>query len=955
MQSSGKDRSGANGPLRRSRGGAVAVLVLAGLGLAVVLFGLSDDAVRGDAPTVSRTSREGVSVRHDTSPVLLDIPVIPPKPGATIREMPEPGEMIRRLRGTPGQQDRLIQRWFSEEPGLEMPAAEANFEGVGNVDGVLPPDTNGDVGPDHYVQVVNSAFQIFTKSGISVFGPAEINTLWTGFGGTCQNSNDGDPVVLYDGISDRWLISQFTATNPFGECVAVSTTGDPTGSYFRYFFQFSTTIFYDYPKLGVWPDAYYLTANKFNGNTFAGAAAIALERSSMLQGQTARFKEFAQPDDGALLPSDLDGATLPPAGSPNIMASMFDLSTLRVYKFHVDWTNLANSTFGPPISLPVTAFSQLCPSTRSCVRQPGTSVGLDGLGDRLMHRLAYRNLGDHEAVVVNHAVDVGSGRAGVRWYEIRNLAGTPSLFQSGTYAPDATSRWMGSIAMDRDGNIALGYSVSSSSVFPGIRYTGRLATDPQGTLPQGETTLIDGGGSQTHTASRWGDYAMMAIDPVDDCTFWFTTEYMPSTSSAGWHTRIGSFRFPGCGAGPLPTATPTATPGVPTTTPTSTSTPAAPTATLTPTRTPTPTATPASSPSCNAGAISILDASAGSPYPSTITLSGLGGTITKVTLDLNGITHTFPDDIDILLVGPGGQNAIVMSDVGGSADVSGLNLTLDDAAASALSDSGALVSGTFRPTNAVAGDTFPAPAPAPSGGSALSVFNGTNPNGAWRLYVVDDAAIDVGQISGGWCLHITTGTPPTATPTPPVPTATPTRTPTPPATPTPTATPTRTPTPAATATPTPPAGGPICHNLSLPIPDNNATGVTDTLVVSGSSSIADLNASLKITHTWVGDLVVTLQHVDNGKTVTLVDRPGVTTSGFGCSGDNINATLDDEASLAAETDCNSTTGLTTGPYRPNAALSAFDGDNTNGTWRLTVSDRAAADTGTLTQWCLVPQ
>jgi hypothetical protein len=534
----------------------------------------------------------GQALKQDVSPALRDIPPAPISPPTTIREMGEPGEMEQTVEISPRPQvqDPVLQNGFgSNPPGLAAPLAPApllNFDGVSNVDGVYPPDTNGDVGPNHYVQWVNLHFQIFNKSGVSLYGPAAGNTLWTGFGAPCETHNDGDPIALYDPIADRWVMAQFTASSPYGECVAVSTTGDPTGSYYRYFFQFSTSVFYDYPKLGVWPDGYYLSANRFGGiiQSFQGASAIALNRSRMLNGQSATYQEFqASTSYGTLLPADLDGGRQPAAAEPDFFAEIGS-AALHLWKLHVDWTTPSNSTFTGPTSLAVAAYNQLCPGTRSCIPQPGTSVGVDGLGDRLMFRLAYRNFGDHESLVVTHSVNAaGSGlRAGVRWYEIRNPNGAAAIYQQGTYAPDANNRWLGSIAMDRDGNMAVVYSVSSSSVFPSIRYTGRLASDPLGQLPQGETTLISGSGSQTGTGSRWGDYAMMSVDPVDDCAFWFTSEYMPSTGGAPWKTRIGSFKFPSCGGASTPTATPT---------PTSTST-----ATSTSTRTPTPTSTSTSTP-----------------------------------------------------------------------------------------------------------------------------------------------------------------------------------------------------------------------------------------------------------------------------------------------------------------------------------------------------------------------
>jgi len=547
------------------------------------------DAEAGVFQIPAEGAIEGAASRMDVSQPLREIPIPEVLPATTIREVGEPGEMerIRPFTDQTPVEDPVLQSSFDGSLASQVqplaPSPITNFEGVNNINSVYPPDPNGDVGPNHYVQWVNLSFQIFDKTGKPLYGPAAGNTLWSGFGAPCSTRNDGDPIVLYDQLADRWVMSQFSAAPPYGECIAISTTGDPTGSYYRYFFQFSTTVFYDYPKLGVWPDGYYLTDNRF-GATFQGASAIVLERDKMLSGKAARFIEFQTSTAyGALLPSDLEGSTVPPAGAPNFIAEI-GISALHLWKFHVDWTNTSNSTFSGPTTINVAAYNQLCPLTRSCIPQPGTTVGLDGIGDRLMHRLAYRNMGTYETLVVSHNVNaVTSGvQAAFRWYEIRNPNGTPSLYQQGTYAPDANSRWMSSLAMDRTGNIGAVYSVSSSSVYPSIRYTGRLVSDALGTLPQGETTLMVGNGSQTGTASRWGDYTMISVDPVDDCTFWVTNQYIPSTGPAPWRTRIGSFKFPSCTGRPTPTPTATAT-----TTATATAT-----ATPTPTRTPTPTATP---------------------------------------------------------------------------------------------------------------------------------------------------------------------------------------------------------------------------------------------------------------------------------------------------------------------------------------------------------------------------
>ncbi|MEO8287760.1 MAG: hypothetical protein ABI670_15130 [Chloroflexota bacterium] len=530
----------------------------------------------------------GTAAYYDVSPPLRDIPAIAYEKPNGVREMPEPGGDNMAGKPLPPVDDPVVQSSFGDLTSV-MPATSRNFEGLNNRNGVYPPDTNGDVGPNHFVQMVNLSLQVFNKSGASVYGPVNANTIWSGFGGSCQTRNDGDPVVLYDSMADRWLVSQFTAANPYGECVAISTSPDPTGSYYRYFFQFSTTVFYDYPHLGVWPDGYYLGANRFSGNTYSGPAAIVMNRSRMLQGLSATYQAFnASSSYGTFLPSDLDGPTLPPAGAPNYFMSR-GTNALNLFKFHVDWTTTSNSTFTGPTTLATAAFNQLCTTTRSCIPQPGTTVKLDGLGDRLMFRLAYRNFGSRESLVLNHSVNAGSGVAGVRWYEVRSPGSSPTIYQQGTYSPDSTNRWLGSVAMDGQGNMAMVYSASSSSVSPSIRFTGRLATDALGTMPQGESTLIAGTGSQTGTGSRWGDYAMMTIDPTDDCTFWMTTEYIQTTGTANWQTRIGAFKFPGCGSGPAPTSTPvpptaTRTPVPPTNTPNpaATNTPVPPTATNTP-------------------------------------------------------------------------------------------------------------------------------------------------------------------------------------------------------------------------------------------------------------------------------------------------------------------------------------------------------------------------------------
>lgn len=537
------------------------------------------------------------SVKNDSTEPLASIPVIAPvqsRPDPDLNELRLIGSRANGPKSKPPANapkiDPALQQGLA--PTLDIPTPLQNFDGVTNVNGVLPPDTNGDVGPNHYMQWVNLSFAIYSKSGTLLYGPAAGNTLWSGFGAPCQTSNDGDPIVQYDHLADRWMVSQFALPNypsgPFYQCIAVSQTGDPTGAWYRYAFQISATKLNDYPHFGVWSDGYYMSVNQFVGNTWGGAGAVAFERDKMLQGLPAQAVYFdlfsVDPNLGGMLPSDLDGQA-PPAGTPNYFMQADDngfgypQDQLEVWAFSVNWSNPGASTFTNVGNLATAAFdSDMCAGSRNCIPQQGTTRRLDAIADRLMYRLQYRNFGSYQTIVANHTVDVNSAdRAGIRWYELRNSGGGWSIYQQGTFSPDATHRWMGSVAMDASGNIGLGYSASSSTSFASIRYTGRLAGDPLGTLSQGEGTIINGTGAQTHTASRWGDYSSLSIDP-DGCTFWFTSEYIQTTGTSPWRTRIGSFQLPGCtgGGGPTPTPGPTNTPTI------------TPTATFTPTATNTP-------------------------------------------------------------------------------------------------------------------------------------------------------------------------------------------------------------------------------------------------------------------------------------------------------------------------------------------------------------------------------
>jgi hypothetical protein len=448
----------------------------------------------------------------------------------------------------PAGEDRALQREVLPSVGT---VNGINIDGVtGDPSGVAPPDTQGAAGDnvtDQYVTIVNEVYAVYNKlTGATILPPTSIDAIWSGFSGGCSTGNGGDVVVLFDNAASRWVVSQlgpgFTSY-----CIAVSTTDDATGSYARYEFDFGSNI-PDYPKLGVWPDAYYWTSNTFQGGSnFIGAMPCAYDRASMLSGGPANAICFQEPSSVAsLLPAHLDGSTPPPAGEPNLYIELLDTSDLGLFKFHVDFSNPSNSTFTGPTTIPVTSYSEACSGFGTCIPQAGTTQQLDSLGDRLMFRNAYRNLNGTEYLVDTHSVTAGSS-VGVRWYQITNPNGTPNVAQQGTFAPDSTFRWMGSISMDQAGDIALGYSASSSSIHPAVRYTGRTPSDPAGTM-EAEASIIEGPGSQTGGLSRWGDYSSLSTDPGDDCTFFYTNEYLPNDGSFNWNTRIGSFKFPSCGS-----------------------------------------------------------------------------------------------------------------------------------------------------------------------------------------------------------------------------------------------------------------------------------------------------------------------------------------------------------------------------------------------------------------------
>ena len=510
------------------------------------------------SPAIAANPFVTPELKHDLSPPLRDLaPSAQPSAAAD-----RPGPVARPTGPllTNSESDPVAQQAMAPLSGV---STVLNFDGQSADDNrsllgfaFVPPDTNGAVGATQFAQIVNVTLAVYDKSmGAVVLGPELINTVWEGFGGPCEAGNGGDPVVLYDQLAGRWLVSQLQFNSSFTsnqQCIAVSTSSDATGSYNRYEFDFDSTL-PDYPKFGVWPDGYYYTANTFvpKGGTFSflGAQACAFDRAAMLAGSSAAMICFQNPPSVAsLLPSDLDGSALPPAGQPNFFVDLADSSHLNVFQFHADFAKPAASTFTGPALVPVAPFTQICARAvdLACIPEPPPGERVDSLGDRLMFRLAYRNFGDHESLVVNHTIQ-GGALAGVRWYEIRSPRSSPFVFQQGTVVDPDTDFWMGSMAMDKAGNIALGFSASSLSLNPSVFLVGRAPSDPPGTMA-GPMALVTGGGVQLRSFKRWGDYSSMAIDPTDDCTFWYTQEYYRTTGSFNWSTRIAAFKFDSCKA-----------------------------------------------------------------------------------------------------------------------------------------------------------------------------------------------------------------------------------------------------------------------------------------------------------------------------------------------------------------------------------------------------------------------
>ena len=473
-------------------------------------------------------------------------------------------------------------------PGTNRPAAPRN-----------PSDNSLAVGPNHIFQIVNSQLAVFTKQGQTLYGPVSTNAMFAGFGGVCEGRPNGDAVARYDQLAGRWLVvmpifrrtvfdadrskagqpakpGQVARSGPaarpgvppvvpptppgktappqpadgtYAMCYAVSVSADPLGPYYRYAFE--RPLFPDYPRPAIWPDGYYVPTS--TGDEVIQKHACVVERAKMLRGDPAREQCVIIDGVNFLNNADIDGRALPPAGAPNVMMAaggtqlkqILEDDCVSVWKFHVDWNDPAKTKVTGPEKIAVAPYHYLCGGqVTNCVPQPGTDRRLDAQGDKIMQRLVYRNVAGHESIVAVHSVDTAAGGGGVRWYEFRiDSKRDVHLHQQGTYAPDRFYRWMASPAMDRRGNIAIGYSFGGAPNYPGQRIAARLANDPPGVLTFHETVLVEGQASQN--VMRWEDYTQTAMDPLDDCTIWYVGDYVKQ-GAASYSTRIGSFRLPGC-------------------------------------------------------------------------------------------------------------------------------------------------------------------------------------------------------------------------------------------------------------------------------------------------------------------------------------------------------------------------------------------------------------------------
>jgi len=538
-------------------GTVVRTFILCGLALTTLAFAKTDKS----KTIVTYPSGFAVSQRLSDLPIdysLFESQVTPEPRPVPLRKNAAPGPI--------GQEDSILQKEVLPEVSATRGIV---FDGIASP-GYVPSDSNLAVGPNHIVETVNVQYAVYSKSGTILSGPTNILSLFNPLGGECAAGTYGDPVVLYDRPADRWLISYIGSFggNTAAECIAVSKTNDPTGLYYLYGYSFGSDL-NDYPKLSTWATAsnaaYLVSYNIFqNFGPFVGSDLCGFDRTKMLAGNStaAQLCKMTPSNEGGYLPSDIDGPTTPTDGTPGLFVTWQNNNPGQLYlrKLGLNFAT-ATATLSAPTTINVANDTLTCGgSGGQCVPQAGTTQTLDTLGDRMMYRFAIRHFADHDRAVVNHAVANG-GQVAIRWYELYDPAGTVTLNQQGTFAPDTTYRWMGSMAEDKNGDIGLGYSASSSIIHPAIRFTGRVPSDPSGTM-ETEASIVEGAGSQVgQYAYRWGDYTAMQVDPSDDCTFWYVGQYQAITGTFDWHTSIASFAFTGCsggGGGPVVTLSPAA-------------------------------------------------------------------------------------------------------------------------------------------------------------------------------------------------------------------------------------------------------------------------------------------------------------------------------------------------------------------------------------------------------------
>lgn len=930
--------------------------------------GESREFTRADGVTV-RQGAEWVSPPSIPSVLTVDMQRLPPapewKPGDPLIEIPRQfyGDInaptpvpVNPVSG----HDRLadLQRAFDRNRGesRSFTTPVQNFEGIRST--ANPNDPTGDVGTRQFVMSINgsggSQVAIYDKeTGAQVGNNFSMSSL--GSGGLCATAGAGDPIILFDELANRWVLTEFTGSGNL-LCIYLSNTDDLSGAVTWTRYSFAFPAFPDYPKYGVWPDAYYVGANE--GGTSGRRPFYAMDRVRMLAGEAATMQRLTVPNLAGFgfqmtQPADISGSNAPDPGTPGIFMRHRDDEAhnagsnnatkdfLEMFQFTVDWTTPANSNIAGPISFDIAEFSSNLNglSAFQAFPQPN-GQRIDPLRETVMHRLVYRRFDTYEALVGNFVTDLFLGpgsiypddTGAVRWFELRRSLSNPdvlfrngfeagmqiegnqaqwTLHQEGTFAPednpgvpaDQADRWMAASNIDSAGNIGLAYNVvrQAPAISTGIRYTGRLNGDPLGVMTLGETVAVTGSGNTgTGTAAqRWGDYNDMGVDPVDGCTFWFVGNYAnntlnPTNSRAN---RVVAFKHDACG-----------TPGFTLSAPVSTASVCAPTGTT-----------------VNAA-------------PLTVSVGQISGFSGPVSLSFQNPPAGVTAGVTPSTVNPPGSTQVTLG--ANSAAAASNNIVLEASSPGATSRNVA-----FTLNVATAAPAAPAPSAPANGATAVS----TAPTFSWAAvsgatgYVVEASTdpsfatlLFTQNVSGTSLLSPVTlppgaqihwrvrasnicGAGSNST--------------------------------SFSFT----TGNEFCRSPNIAIPDNNTIGVSDELVVSGTSgTVSNLDVVVDIDHTWVADLRLRLTRVSDGTLINLMTNPTNNPTGS-CSGDNVRVTYDDQATIPAQSGCIANAVPTMEGLRiPQAALSAFNGQSLNGTWRLTVIDSVGEDTGTLLRWCLKP-